>query len=229
MKLPEIRDPNLRKRALTHSSYTNEHRHCPHNERLEFLGDAVLDFIVSDLLYRTYPDMNEGDMTKLCSTLVDEPQLATFARRYNFNSRLHLGRGAKKDGGRYNDAILSDAFEAYLGALYLDAGLKAARSFIEPLMQAELKRREILNDVNINDVNINDVDEKGLFQQLTLDRFGTTPTYRIVNESGPDHARRFTALACVNGKVYGRGTGKRKQDAEKAAARNAYKKLSGDR
>ncbi|MGK7904089.1 MAG: ribonuclease III [Hormoscilla sp.] len=224
MTLPEIRDPNLRKRALTHRSYTNEHPYCPDNERLEFLGDAVLGFIVSDILYRTDRYMNEGDMTRLRSKLVNESQLAAFARQFRLGDRLYLGHSAKKDGGRYNEAILCDVFEAYIGALYLDSGLETVRDFIEPLMQAKLKRREIINDVNLNDV-----DEKGRFQQLTLDRFGTTPTYRIVNESGPDHARRFTALACVNGKVYGRGTGKRKQDAEKAAARNAYQKLSGDR
>jgi len=220
MKLPEITDRNLRKRALTHRSYTNEHPYRPHNERLEFLGDAILDFIVSDILYRT-DRYNEGDMTRLRSKLVNESQLATFARQFRLGDRLYLGHSAKKDGGRYKNTILSDAFEAYIGALYLDSGLETVRRFLEPLIQ------EIINDDDGIDVQV--VDEKNQLQQLTLDHFGTTPTYRIVNESGPDHARRFTALACVNGKVYGRGTGKKKQDAEKAAARNAYQKLSGDR
>lgn len=221
MKLPEIRDTKLRNLALTHSSYTNEHRHCPHNERLEFLGDAILGFIVSDLLYRTYPHMNEGEMTKLRSKLVNESQLAAFARRYNLGSLLYFGRSAKKDGGRNKKTILCDAFEAYIGALYLDSGWETVRRFIEPLIQ------EIINDDDGIAVQV--VNDKSKFQQLTLARFGTTPTYRIVNESGPEHAPRFTALACVNGKVYGRGTGRKKQDAEKAAARNAYQKLSGNR
>ncbi len=219
MKLPEITDRNLRKRALTHSSYTNEHRDCPDNERLEFLGDAVLGLIVGDLLYRTYPNMNEGDMTILRSKLVDKSQLATFARQFRLRNRLYLGHSVKKDR-RNKETILSDAFEAYIGALYLDSGLDRVRSFIEPLIQ------EIINDGDGIAVQV--VDEKSQFQQLILARFGITPTYRIVNESGPDHARRFRAVACVKGKVYGRGTGKKKQDAEKAAARNAYQKLSGD-
>jgi len=219
MKLPEIANRNLRKRALTHESFANENN-CPDNERLEFLGDAVLGFIVSDLLYRTYPNMNEGDMTRLRSKLVDESKLATFARQFHLGDRLYLGHGEKLFGGRDKDKILGDAFEAYLGALYLDSGLETVRRFIEPLIQ------EIINDGDGIAVQV--VDEKNQFQQLTLARFGITPTYRIVNESGPDHARLFTAVACVNGKEYGQGTGKRKRDAEKAAARDAYQKLSGD-
>ncbi|MBC6423992.1 MAG: ribonuclease III [Hormoscilla sp. SP12CHS1] len=218
MKLPEIANRNLRKRALTHESFANENN-CPDNERLEFLGDAVLGFIVSDLLYRT-PNMNEGDMTRLRSKLVDESKLAAFARQFHLGDRLYLGHGEKQSGGRDKDKILGDAFEAYIGALYLDSGLDRVRSFIEPLIQ------EIINDGD--GIAMQVVDEKSQFQQWTLAYFGTTPTYRIVNESGPDHARIFTALACVKGKVYGMGTGKKKQDAEKAAARNAYQKLSGN-
>jgi len=219
MKLPEITNRNLREQALTHRSFANENN-CPDNERLEFLGDAILGFIVSDLLYRTYPNMNEGDMTDLRSKLVDESQLATFARKFCLGDRLYLGHGEKQSGGRDKDKILGDAFEAYIGALYLDSGLDRVRRFIEPLIQ------EIINDDD--GITVQVVDEKKQFQQLTLARFGTTPTYDLVGESGTDHARLFTAVACVNGKVYGQGTGKRKRDAEKAAARNAYQKLSGD-
>ena len=223
MKLPEITDRNLRKRAFTHRSYTNEHPYCPDNERLEFLGDAILGFIVSDILYQyrsTDRYMNEGEMTRLRSKLVNETQLAAFARQFRLGDRLYLGHSAKKDGGRHKKTILCDVFEAYIGALYLDSGLETVRRFIKPLIQ------EIINDDDGIAVQV--VDEKNQLQQLTLEHFGTTPTYRIVNESGPDHARRFTALACVKGKVYGRGTGRKKQDAEKAAARNAYEKLSAD-
>lgn len=143
MKLPEIANPNLLNLALTHKSYTNEHPYCPHNERLEFLGDAILGFIVSDILYqcriaRTDRYMNEGEMTKLRSKLVNESQLAAFARQFRLGECLKLGRGTEQDGGRDNDKILGDAFEAYIGALYLDSGLETVRSFIESLMQTLL-------------------------------------------------------------------------------------------
>lgn len=220
LQLPAIRDQTLLDRALTHRSFTNENPGWDHNERLEFLGDALLGFLVADLLYEVYPDMSEAQMTRLRSQLVDEPQLANFARQFGLGDRLSLGRGAANDGGRDSEAILSDAFEAYVAALYLDSGLDVVRVFVDELMEAELDRREQAGE-DAATIELT-IDAKGRLQQWALATLKTIPTYTIVGESGPDHARVFTAEVRIGERIYGRGTGKRKQEAEKAAARAAY-------
>lgn len=224
--LPPIRDRTLSDRALTHRSFSNENPGSEHNERLEFLGDALLGFLVTDLLYEVYPEMSEAQMTRLRSQLVEEPQLATFARQFGLGDRLLLGRGADNDGGRNSDAVLSDAFEAYIGALYLDAGLEAVQLWVDRIMEAELDRRE---QAGVEAVMIDlPLDAKGRLQQWALKQFGEMPVYGIVASSGPDHARTFTAEVRIRGRVYGQGTGKRKQEAEKEAARVAYAAIGAE-
>ncbi len=220
LQLPAIRDQTLLDRAFTHRSFTNENPGWDHNERLEFLGDALLGFLVADLLYEVFPDMSEAQMTRLRSQLVDEPQLAAFARQFEIGDRLSLGRGAANDGGRDSDAVLSDAFEAYLGALYLDSGLDVVRVFVDEMMEAELDRREQAGEDAATIEPL--IDVKGRLQQWALANLKATPTYVIVGESGPDHARMFTAEVRIGDRAYGQGMGKRKQEAEKAAARSAY-------
>ncbi|MGD1903604.1 MAG: ribonuclease III [Geitlerinemataceae cyanobacterium] len=218
-KLPEIGDCTLRDRAFTHRSFTNENPGWEHNERLEFLGDALLGFLVADLLYEVYPEMTEAELTRLRSQLVDEPQLARFARQFEMGAALNLGRGAERDGGRDSDALLCDTFEAYLGALYLDSGIDTVRAFVDELMEAELDRREESGEEEF-DIEPQ-VDIKGRLQQWALANRGEIPQYAIVGQEGPDHQRMFTAEVRIAGEACGRGTGKRKQEAEKAAARNA--------
>ncbi|MGB3535093.1 MAG: ribonuclease III [Microcoleaceae cyanobacterium] len=226
-QLPLIQDEKLRLRALTHRSYVNEHSEVTaHNERLEFLGDAVLGFIVGELLYQQIDlnqlELSEAKMTRLRASLVDEKQLTQFALQLGLGKLIYLGKGAIKDGGRESPAVLSDAFEAYIGAYYLDQGIDAVRDFIIPLLTPVLNQR-MGSDFSANATNL--VDYKNRFQQWALKELKQTPKYYIVDESGQDHNKEFTAQVQVEGKVYGMGSGKRKQDAQKQAAKDALRKL----
>ncbi len=228
-QLPFIQDEKLRLRALTHRSYVNEHSEVTeHNERLEFLGDAVLGFIVGELLYQQTDsnqlELSEAQMTRLRASLVDEKQLAQFALQLNLGELIRLGKGAIKDGGRESPALLSDAFEAYIGAYYLERGIDAVREFIIPLLTPVLNQR-INSDSSEDAPSL--IDYKNRFQQWALaePNLNQTPKYCIVDESGPDHNKEFVAQVQVKGKVYGVGRGKRKQDAQKQAAKDALRKL----
>jgi ribonuclease-3 len=219
--LPVFRDRSLLTLALTHRSYVNEHQEIPeHNERLEFLGDAILAFLVGELLYRRYPEMDEASLTRLRANLVEETRLAEFARELEIGELLRLGKGAIKDNGRSNPAILADAFEAIIGAYYLDSGLDAVRDYIDGLFVPAA-----CHFVTAPTTAVPFIDPKNRLQQWALARFARNPEYRIVHQSGPDHAREFTAEVWVNNVLYGTGAGKRKQDATKAAALDALKHL----
>ncbi len=227
-KLPEIKNEQLRLQALTHRSYINEHPNAGEdNERLEFLGDAVLGFLVGELLFtKSYPEdrakMSEANMTRLRAALVDEKQLAKFAVQFNLGELLRLGKGAIRDGGRTNPALLSDAFEAYIGAYYLDTNIDAVRDFIYPLFSA------VVNEIIFPQAETTPqtlIDCKNRFQQWALAKHGENPKYYVVGESGPDHAKEFRTEVRVTDKVYGYGKGRRKQDAEKRAAEVALQKL----
>ena len=220
-QLPIIKNETLRLNALTHRSYINEYPKAgEHNERLEFLGDAILGFVVGELLYKRYPDLSEAHLTRLRSNLVDEKQLAKFANQLGIGDLMRLGKGADKEGGRQNPALLSDTFEAYIGAYFLESGIDAVRDFIHPLFR-RVADSIVFQPSDAEPKNL--VDAKGRFQQWTLANFVQNPEYFIIDESGPDHAKEFTAEVRVNGKVYGVGTGRRKQDAEKRAAEAALK------
>jgi ribonuclease III len=222
-KLPIIKDENLLRQALTHRSYVNEHPDAgEHNERLEFLGDAVLGFLIGELLYKRYPEMSEAQLTRLRSNLVDEKQLAKFATHLGIGELIRMGKGAIKEGGRENPSLLSDTFEAYIAAYFIESGIEAVQQFVQPLF-TEVADSIVSPESKTDPKDL--VDSKGRFQQWALANFVQNPEYFIIDESGPDHAKEFTAEVCVKGKVYGVGTGRRKQDAEKHAAEAALKKI----
>jgi len=208
----------LLQRALTHRSYLNENPDYPleDNERLEFLGDAILDFITGEYLYHRFPEMPEGRLTNLRSALVRTETLANFATQLDLGAHLLLGRGEEDSGGRRRPAILCDAFEAFIGALYLDSNLETVRRFvyaiIDPALQAILAADT-------------DKDAKSRLQEVAQSHYQLTPTYRTVLEEGPDHAKEFTVEAVIGGKVYGRGKGFSKQNAAQAAAQAALQVL----
>ncbi|MBD2576629.1 ribonuclease III [Oscillatoria sp. FACHB-1406] len=225
--LPIIQNEELLKQALTHRSYANENPlQGRDNERLEFLGDAVLGFVVGELLFKRYPHVNEAQLTRLRSSLVDEKHLATVARKIELGARMRLGRGAEKDGGRDNPSLLSDTFEALIGAYYLEVGIEQVKDYVEPLLrsvadtlvfpQNELEARSL-------------IDSKNRFQQWALARYKENPIYSIIDESGPDHAKEFTAEVRVKGELYGVGCDRRKQEAEKRAAECALRQLGLER
>lgn len=211
-------DKALLQRALTHRSYLNEDPDYPFedNERLEFLGDAVLDFVTAEYLYHHYPEMPEGRLTNLRSALVRTKQLSLFAKELNMGDYLLLGRGEDDSGGRKRTAILCDAFEALLGAIYLDRGLDVASNFIVTIIEPTLQEIIATNA---------DRDPKSMLQELAQSFHHVTPTYRTVLEIGPDHAKEFTVQAMVGEKSYGEGMGLSKQDAAQAAAEIALENL----
>ncbi len=212
---------SLLQRALTHRSYLNENADYPFedNERLEFLGDAILDFVTGEYLYHRFPEMPEGRLTNLRSALVRTERLAEFAGQLDLGKFIFLSRGEDENGGRIREAVLCDAFEALIGAFYLDSGLDAARQFIhqiiEPALQIILARNA-------------ERDPKSLLQELSQSYYQITPTYRTVREDGPDHFKEFTVEAVVGDKVYGRGIGFSKQIAAQAAAEEALQNLQDE-
>jgi ribonuclease-3 len=203
-------------RAMTHRSYVNEHSDAQEdNERLEFLGDAVLDFIVGAWVYQHFPEMPEGDLTKVRSAFVCNEQLAVFARKFDLGQAMRLGRGELTSGGRDRDGLLGCAFEALIGALYLDAGLGAVDAFIHPLL-VEV-RDPILSSLQ---------DPKSEFQEWTQAEKIGTPRYKVVLSTGPDHARIFDVEVVIGERVFGQGRGSSKQAAERAAAADALEKIN---
>ncbi|MFH0384756.1 ribonuclease III [Streptococcus sp. A18] len=209
----DFSDLNLLETAFTHTSYANEHRllKISHNERLEFLGDAVLQLIISKYLYKKYPDFPEGEMSKLRSTFVREESLAGFSRACGFDKFLRLGKGEEKSGGRNRDTILGDAFEAFLGALLLDKGEKTVEEFLHKVM---IPRLEVGNFERVTDY-------KTTLQELLQVNGEIVISYQVVAESGPAHDKTFEVEVSADGRVVGRGAGRSKKLAEQAAAKNA--------
>ena len=221
--IPPISDRQLFEQALTHRSYVNENSAVKeHNERLEFLGDAVLGFLVGEMLYKLYPYMSEAQLTRLRSKLVDEQQLSKLGKKLKLGKLMRLGKGAEKDRGRENPSLLNDTFEAIIGAYFLDAGIEAVRDYIQPLFKS---LSEELVNTQPNNETTNFVDAKNRFQHWALANHKENPVYTIIAESGPDHAKEFTAQVSVKGKIYGLGKGRRKQEAQKRAAEFALKQL----
>lgn len=202
-----FRDGGLLKNALTHSSYANEHG-CPDNERLEFLGDAVLELSSSNFIFRNR-EMSEGQMTSLRASIVCEPTLAFCARELGLDDFILLGRGEERTGGRFRDSVISDALEALIGAIYLDGGFEPADRFI---------RNFILNDIENKRLFF---DAKTVLQELTQERFDVLPEYKIIDEAGPDHRKKFKAAVLVLGEKVGEGSGNTKKSAQQHAAYNA--------
>ena len=212
-------DKTLLQRALTHRSYLNENHDYPFqdNERLEFLGDAVLDFVVGEYLYHRFPKHDEGILTSLRAALVCTRSLSGFAEQIGLGKYLLLGHGEDEGGGRERPAVLCGAFEALMGALYLDQGLGMINEFILPLFEPALEH--ILR-------NNLDKDAKSILQELSQAQLGHTPRYRTVRTSGPDHDKIFTVAVSINGVTYGEGEGRSKQLAAQSAAAEALKQLN---
>ena len=206
---------SLLTRALTHRSYANENSDSTEdNERLEFLGDAVLDFIVGEWAYHRFPEMAEGDLTKIRSSIVRNERLGEFARRLDLAPALRLGRGEKSSGGHLRGNLLGSAFEAVIGALYLDSGLEEVKRFVNPLL--EWTRESVLDELH---------DPKSDLQERTQSQKLGTPRYHVVSMSGPDHAKMFEVEVEIAGEIKGRGTGSSKSSAERAAAQDALENL----
>lgn len=210
----------LLSRALTHRSYLNEHPEAlEDNERLEFLGDAVLDFLVGAWLYNRFPELPEGNLTRLRSALVRTEQLAVFAEDIDLGGAILLGHGEEEAGGRERPTLLCGAFEAVIGALYLDSGITAVQAFLSPML--ELAANLILSDQK-------DKDPKSMLQEWAQAQGLGTPSYQTVSAAGPDHAKVFTIDVYVQDEKYGRGVGNSKQTAAKIAAASALKTLGLD-
>lgn len=222
--LPTFKQENLWLQALTHRSYANENPGNEHNERLEFLGDAILQFVVGNFLYQRYPHFAEAELTRLRSQLVDEVQLAKFAQILKIGEFIRLGNGAKKSGEQQNPSLLSDTLEAIIGAYFLDAGLEPVREFIHTLLLGVVEDFQTTNSPNFKN---NLVDVKNQLQQWALAEFGVLPEYFLIDETGPDHAREFIFGVRIRDKVYAQGKGVRKQEATKAAAIAALEKIYG--
>jgi ribonuclease III len=210
-------DYRLFSRAITHRSYLNEHPEAlEDNERLEFLGDAVLDFLVGAWLYNRFPEMAEGSLTRFRAALVGNDQLARFSRQIGLGKIMLLGRGEDESGGRERMALLGATFEAVVGALYLDKGIPAVKEFVDPLLEEATV--SILEERK-------DLDPKSLLQEWAQSQGYGTPYYQTIMASGPDHAKIYEVEVIVQGKIYGKGVGHSKQAAAKAAAREVIASL----
>jgi ribonuclease-3 len=209
-----FKNKDLLKQAFIHRSYLNENRDLGigHNERLEFLGDAVLELVVTDYLYNKYPTKSEGDLTAYRSALVNANTLSQVATEIGVNDLLYLSKGEAKDKGRARQVILADTFEAIIGAIYMDQGYEGAKKFIGQ------------NLFGLIDNIITEglwMDAKSRFQEKAQDRLGATPAYKTTKEEGPDHDKQFTVGVFVAGELIAEGEGKSKQEAEQEAARKA--------
>lgn len=209
----QFNNVSLLKEALTHSSYANEHRsqNIRYNERLEFLGDAVLSIVVSDYIFKNCPELPEGELTKLRASLVCEKSLYEFAKKIDLGNYLLLSKGERNNGGADRPSILSDAFEALIAAIYIDGGMKSASKHILNFVIPEIK--------NSKKKRINDY--KTTLQEIIQKNPGEQLEYVLVNESGPDHNKHFVVEVHLNSNVIGKGGGRSKKEAEQQAAREA--------
>ncbi|MCX6731816.1 MAG: ribonuclease III [Candidatus Parcubacteria bacterium] len=209
-------DKNLLRQAFTHRSYINENpsEKFGHNERLEFLGDAVLELVITEHLYNKYPRSTEGEMTSFRAALVNAVMLSEVAKELSLDEFLLLSRGEAKDVGRARQYILANTFEALVGAIYLDQGYRTVFSFLEKCVFPKIK--EVIEKKLW-------IDAKSLFQEKAQELTGTTPTYRVLSESGPDHAKRFVVGVYLNEKIIAEAEGDSKQEAEENSARKGLK------
>jgi len=215
----QFSNAELLERALTHKSYANENRVPYHNERMEFLGDAVLNLVVSEYLMKTCPDSTEGDLSRLRAAVVSEPALAAIAREMGLGSYILLGRGEEQTGGRDKGSLLANCLEALIASIYLDTGKESADAFVirffENIIQKTCTSRGTL-------------DHKTELQELCQERLKQLPEYKVVSESGPDHQKQFEVEVWIKGQVSGRGIGRSKKEAEQRAAKEAITRLTED-
>ncbi len=210
-------DPSLLEVAFTHSSYAFENDLQEHNERLEFLGDSVLGLVVTDFIFIHFPDLAEGKLAKLRANVVRAESLAEVAGKLGFGEFIRISHGAEQSGGRKNQSILGDCFEAVVGAIYLDIGYQAARRFVLENLQKKIFEVASRSEM---------ADPKSALQELTMAKLNCLPEYRLVSEKGPAHSPTFTTELWIQGKMLARKRGTSKKRAEQAAADEALKKLS---
>ncbi len=203
----EFKEKELLLQALTHSSFSNEQKinRCKDYERLEFLGDAVLELLSSQFFFETYPEMSEGEMTRQRSAMVCEPALAFCARDLSLGEYILLGKGEEATGGRKRDSIISDVMEAVIGAVYLDGGLEEARGFVKKYILSDLENKQLFYD------------SKTLLQEK-MQKMGKEISYELIDESGPDHDKIFTVEVKIDGETVAKGQGRNKKAAQQQAA-----------
>lgn len=220
--LPKFKNTELLDQALTHRSFLNEMKKSKvakkveSNERLEFLGDAIISFLTSSHLFKTFPNFAEGDLTNLRSLLVRTESLASVAKTLKLGTFLKLSKGEEESGGRENMAILANTFEAFIGALFLDQGLSAVSKILE--ISLFPKAKKLVEHKTLKDA-------KSLFQELVQEKKLPAPNYKILESEGPEHAKVFTCGVFVKNTLWGKGKGRTKQDAEQAAAKKAIEKF----
>lgn len=217
MKIPTLNNPNLLSQAFTHRSFLNETKEkVESNERLEFLGDSILSFVVSENLFNRFPEFNEGTLTNLRSLLVNTRSLAEMAKNLGFGQKLKLSKGEEESKGRENESLLADCFEAFVGALFIDQGISAVTLFIQDVLLSQVD--EIIKQESLKD-------PKSLLQEHVQAQKLGSPVYTVLKEEGPAHARIFTVGVFVNKKMLAQGQGKSKQVAQSQAASLALKTL----
>jgi ribonuclease-3 len=212
----EFANKTLLATALTHRSYSFEQSLSDTNEKLEFLGDSVLNLIVTEYIYHKFPALNEGDLAKLRANIVNANTLADIANKLNVGDCLFMGKGAEQTGGRTRVSILGDALEAIIGAIYLDRGIDSAKEFVLGNFKDLIDKRESLGEFG---------DPKTRLQEIVMAKYGNIPRYRTVEEFGPVHDRSFVVKVYINDEMSGKGTGKSKKKAEQEAAREALTKF----
>lgn len=207
----QFKEQGLLRQALTHSSFANEKhmKKLSDNERLEFLGDAVLEVVSSEFLYRKYRDLPEGDLTKLRASIVCEPTLALCTRDIDLGKYLYLGKGEDQTGGRGRKSVLSDALEAVIGAIYLDGGFAPARDFIHRFILTDIEHKKLFYD------------SKTILQEIVQGNYEESLHYELIGEEGPDHDKRFLVEAVIGDRAIGKGSGHTKKAAEQEAAYQA--------
>lgn len=216
--LPKFKNKQLFEQSFVHRSYLNEtKKKLSSNERLEFLGDSVISFVVSEHLYRKYPNFDEGILTNLRSLLVNTKSLALCAKELNFGNYMLLSKGEEESSGRQNQSLLADSFEAFIGALFLDQGTKIVSDFLSQVL---------LPKADLYVKNKAFKDPKSLLQEKVQSQKQTSPLYKVISEQGPAHAKIFTVGAYINKALMGKGNGKSKQEAEENAAKEALISLS---
>lgn len=213
-----FKDSLLLEQAFTHSSYVNEHRNLNQmdNERLEFLGDATLELIISEFLFMWYPDIPEGKLTKIRATIVREDSLAKFAKECEFDKYIRLGKGEENSNARNRPSLLCDLFEAFLGALFLDQGLEVVKNFLAIVIFPKIEAGVFLHEM----------DHKTNLQEILQRNGDVAILYELLREEGPAHEREFFVAVSVNGKIIGEGSGKSKKMAEQNAARKAIEAIN---
>ena len=210
-----FQDKNLLKKALTHTSYAYENR-VDSNEKLEFLGDSILEFVSSKYLYKNYPKLKEGEMTKVRATVVCEKSLYKIAKLHNFSDFLYLGKSERKTGGEKRPAILADSVEAIIAAIYLDGGIEKAEEFIV---------ENLRDEIALATKHVGDKDYKTVLQEKLQEHGEVKIEYEITKEEGPDHNKHFEAQVSCNGKILAKGEGKSKKEAHMSAAKKALENL----